>query len=279
MAAEGQQGKWASVTDNVRMHSVGSSSASTQRNAVSGSVATPHSVRRSATPHSARAGGAAETFSAHSGVYVIAGLAMTATPEVLQAPCRHWRVLPWGGDAASREAAFTIERVDPGGSVLSRTKAVQAVDAAVADFAREFLASGRYRVPSLPEPGADYDAFCHAIRERRRRSNAIDALADLGFGPDLVGHACDAMALLADPDADVDKELVVRFLATTVRVSKRPPSAAVGTVAPTGAPFDLDAFARIAANAGDHGIDTRTRFQMTDLAHQSRRPGGRAKRV
>lgn len=138
--------------------------------------------------------------------------------------------------------------------LLCRVRNVAGVHAAIAEYASDFVQEMPFCMPCAPHPSADYDAFCAATREKRRRANATEAIAALGFGDLVAERARDALQVVADPHSKYDKDLAVRFLSVAVRAS---------------ANSDVDAadVARIATRAAHHGIDARTRFQLNDLVN------------
>lgn len=140
-------------------------------------------------------------------------------------------------------------------TVLNRARNVAGFESAISEYSKQFLDASPFELPPSPDPVDDYDGFCASVREKRRRMNTTEAIARLGFGADIASRARDALALIADPHAAVQKDLAIAFLETAVRHGPRGCS---------GVP-EVEAVLSIAEDTLRHGLDARTRFALVDL--------------
>ena len=176
------------------------------------------------------------------------------------------RALALAGTDNARDGVNTIMNclgasdsyVDIYASLLKRVRSIEGVDAAIEAYASEFLASDPFRMRHAPHPSEDYETFCVVVREKRRRANATEAIAALGFGSRVADRALDALAVLTDRETDADKDLAAKFLAIAVRAEPR-------------GPVTTRDLKRIACDADQYAIDARTRFLLEDLTSGKRR--------
>jgi hypothetical protein len=144
-------------------------------------------------------------------------------------------------------------------SILDGAKAVnEGLGDAISQYSHTFLSGPSFRILPAPDPLVDYDGFCASTKDKRRRANAAEAIAQLGFEREVANWAGDALSMVADPDSEFQKDLAVAFLQTVARHSGR-------------TAVDAAEVSRIADRPGEHGLCARTRFAMLDLAESLRR--------
>ena len=144
--------------------------------------------------------------------------------------------------------------------VLEHLRSVgEGVDQAVSDYAAEFLqGSAAFEGGTTPDPLNDYDAFCASVKDRRCRANCTAALAKLGFGSSIAERAHDALAVIADPNGPVQKDLAIRFVAIAL------PHADVAVAASV-----RERAAQLLRRPATHGLDSRTQFALMDALESS----------
>ena len=147
----------------------------------------------------------------------------------------------------------------------SDSESAGGVNASLRAFVDEFVATRPFMVSASPDPLEDYDAFCRYAVRKDANLRVSEAIASLGFTPDLERLVGAALDVVEDPDSLYDKDTAVRFVGICLgRGSVYDPYRHGECSAETLAGV-RERVLRLAREHGPHNIDNRARFALLDL--------------
>lgn len=101
--------------------------------------------------------------------------------------------------------------------ILERSSDVPGMRDAVDRVATGFLETQPFMMPVAPTPEIDYDGFCDAVKDKRRRINMTEAIAKLGYAAMIAELVPLAMTVASEPAQDHEKDVAIAFIGTASR--------------------------------------------------------------